>query len=499
TVSVTFPEAGTWYVWVPGMYGMEYPDEIVSGPAFAEVTVTGEAEPEITLSLDKTALSITEGKTAAITATVVPEEKASEIEWFSSDETVATVENGVVTAASKGEATVTAKIGDVSAECQVTVTELALYLSELSFSETATDEFFEMSPELGNKIFGYDVKVQDSINRIFIKAKLSGDAPEGSAITAKFIETKGTEQVINVKSGNEKGVLLTRALNKGTVGNTVTLEVGAEGDIQTYTIELKRTPSLTGLSAADLGGNAISFNEKFAVSTTEYTASTGEEKIAVTGVPYDESYTVTYNGSEDNVVSLSEGENIIAVTVKNAEGFEKTYKLKITKLAKAKITFSVNPKNALVYISDKFKQGVPANANGEFELLEGETYTYNVTAFGYIGKTAEYVPSGDALVMVNLEKAPAVSFKEYDSSWPFFGLNNNNNMVIDRPTPTVKEETALYWANKIGTGYDYGATGVPILVDDYLYCYAGKTIMKIDKISGEIIQTGKMTGGSSAY
>lgn len=499
TVSVTFPEAGTWYVWVPGMYGMEYPDEIVSGPAFAEVTVTGEAEPEITLSFDKTAISITEGKTAEIKATVSPEEKASEIEWSSSDETVATVENGVVTAVAKGEATVTAKIGDVSAECQVTVTELALYLSELSFSETATGEFFEMSPELGNKIFGYDVKVQDSINRIFIKAKLSGDAPEGSAITAKFIETKGTEQVINVKSGSAKGVLLTRALNKGTVGNTVTLEVGVEGDIQTYTIELKRTPSLTGLSAADLNGNAISFNEKFAVSTTEYTASTGEEKIAVTGVPYDESYTVTYNGSKDNVVSLSEGENIIAVTAKNAEGFEKTYNLKITKLAKAKITFSVNPKNALVYISDKFNKGVPANANGEFELLEGETYTYNATAFGYIGKTAEYVPSGDALVMVNLEKAPETAFKEYDSSWPFFGLNNNNNMVIDRPTPTVKEETALYWANKIGTGYDYGATGVPILVDDYLYCYAGKTIMKIDKISGEIIQTGKMTGGSSAY
>ncbi|MBQ7937183.1 MAG: Ig-like domain-containing protein [Oscillospiraceae bacterium] len=490
-------EAGTWYIWADGQPGES--SSYASSPAYMKV-IAEEAEPEITLSLDKTALSITEGKTAEIAAAVVPEEKASEIIWSSSDETVATVSaEGVVTAVSKGEATVTAKIGDVSAECQVTVTELALYLSELSFSETATGEFFEMSPELGNKIFGYDVKVQDNVNRIFIKAKLSGDTPEGSTITAKFIETKGTEQVINVKPGNAKGVLLTRALNKGTVGNTVTIEVGVEGDIQTYTIELKRTPSLTGLSAADLNGNAISFNEKFAVSTTEYTASTGEEKIAVTGVPYDESYTVTYNGSENNVVALSEGENIIAVTVKNAEGFEKTYNLKITKLAKAKITFSVNPKNALVYISDKFKQGVPANENGEFELLEGETYTYNVTAFGYIGKTAEYVPAGDALVMVNLEKAPATSFKEYDSSWPFFGLNNNNNMVIDRPTPTVKEETALYWANKIGTGYDYGATGVPILVDDYLYCYAGKTIMKIDKISGEIIQTGKMTGGSSAY
>lgn len=38
--AITFPSAGTWYVWCDGGYGLEYPDAIVSAPAWAEVTVT---------------------------------------------------------------------------------------------------------------------------------------------------------------------------------------------------------------------------------------------------------------------------------------------------------------------------------------------------------------------------------------------------------------------------------------------------------------------------
>ncbi len=43
--SVTFPGAGTYYLWVDGGWGNEYPDSIVSAPGYAKVTVTGkEAE-----------------------------------------------------------------------------------------------------------------------------------------------------------------------------------------------------------------------------------------------------------------------------------------------------------------------------------------------------------------------------------------------------------------------------------------------------------------------
>ena len=45
--SITFPSAGTWYLWVDGGYGAEYPDAIVSAPGYAKVTVTA-ATPEPT-------------------------------------------------------------------------------------------------------------------------------------------------------------------------------------------------------------------------------------------------------------------------------------------------------------------------------------------------------------------------------------------------------------------------------------------------------------------
>ena len=43
--SITFPSAGTWYLWVDGGYGNEYSDAIVSAPGYATVTVT-EVEEE---------------------------------------------------------------------------------------------------------------------------------------------------------------------------------------------------------------------------------------------------------------------------------------------------------------------------------------------------------------------------------------------------------------------------------------------------------------------
>lgn len=42
---ITLPSAGTWYLWADGGYGSEYPDSIVSAPAYAEVTVTVAEEP----------------------------------------------------------------------------------------------------------------------------------------------------------------------------------------------------------------------------------------------------------------------------------------------------------------------------------------------------------------------------------------------------------------------------------------------------------------------
>ena len=81
------------------------------------VSVTG-------VELDKTSLSLYEGDTETLTATVKPDNATNKaVTWTSSDAGVATVENGVVTAVSSGTATITVTTvdGGKTASCAVTV------------------------------------------------------------------------------------------------------------------------------------------------------------------------------------------------------------------------------------------------------------------------------------------------------------------------------------------------------------------------------------------
>ena len=76
------------------------------------------------ITLDSNEGKLTVGNSHTIKATVAPEEIAAEttIEWSSSNEKVATVdENGKVTAIAAGEATITATAGEESANYEVTV------------------------------------------------------------------------------------------------------------------------------------------------------------------------------------------------------------------------------------------------------------------------------------------------------------------------------------------------------------------------------------------
>ena len=74
--------------------------------------------------LDRTSVELTEGETTTLVATVAPDDAAVKmVAWSTSDETIATVDNGVVTAVAAGTATITAKAGDKKATCTVTVKE----------------------------------------------------------------------------------------------------------------------------------------------------------------------------------------------------------------------------------------------------------------------------------------------------------------------------------------------------------------------------------------
>lgn len=78
--------------------------------------------PVSAITLDQTELSLEIGGTAQLTATIAPAEAVATVEWSSSDDGVATVNtDGLVTAVAPGEATITAKAGEKTATCAVTV------------------------------------------------------------------------------------------------------------------------------------------------------------------------------------------------------------------------------------------------------------------------------------------------------------------------------------------------------------------------------------------
>jgi hypothetical protein len=76
------------------------------------------------ITLDRTSVELTEGETTTLVATVAPDDATVKmVAWSTSDETIATVADGAVTAVKAGTATITAKAGGKKATCTVTVKE----------------------------------------------------------------------------------------------------------------------------------------------------------------------------------------------------------------------------------------------------------------------------------------------------------------------------------------------------------------------------------------
>ena len=100
------------------------------------------------ITLDRNELALTAGgETATLTATVLPEEATDKtVTWSSSAEKVATVENGVVTPLAEGTAIITAKTGEFSAECTVTVTAKTIAVTGIALDQNS------LSLEVGESV-----------------------------------------------------------------------------------------------------------------------------------------------------------------------------------------------------------------------------------------------------------------------------------------------------------------------------------------------------------
>ena len=90
--------------------------------AECKVQVSAKAIPVESITLDKSILTMQEEESKLLTATVKPDNATDKtVQWSSSDTQVVTVDEGRVTSVKEGKATITAKAGNKTATCEVTV------------------------------------------------------------------------------------------------------------------------------------------------------------------------------------------------------------------------------------------------------------------------------------------------------------------------------------------------------------------------------------------
>ncbi|MCR5132084.1 MAG: Ig-like domain-containing protein [Prevotella sp.] len=109
------------------------------------------------VTLSSSSLELDYGGSATLTASFTPEgaNSGTDITWSTSDETVATVADGVVTAAGPGTATITATTsGGLTATCSVTVTDVTAAAAPANYSEVAAGDFYIVNAATGKFLSG---------------------------------------------------------------------------------------------------------------------------------------------------------------------------------------------------------------------------------------------------------------------------------------------------------------------------------------------------------
>lgn len=166
-------------------------DDQSSDPGTTDETPSAGEVAVQSIALDKSTLTLKVGDEETLTATVAPDDATDKTVTWSSDNTaVATVANGKVTAVAAGTATITAKAGEKSATCSVTVN--SALTEDTDFDALVSDKVTED---------GWKAAFSDNaFENVTIKFSSSGDIP-GTATLFKY----GTTMCITMKMESGEG------------------------------------------------------------------------------------------------------------------------------------------------------------------------------------------------------------------------------------------------------------------------------------------------------
>ena len=256
--------------------------------ATCSVTVTKKVVAVESVTLDKSSLELNEGETATLTATVKPDNASDKtVTWSSSKTSVATVDaNGKVTAVAEGNATITAKAGNKSATCSVTVTKNVVAVEsitldksslELNEGETATLVATVKPDNATNKTVTWSSS-RTSVATVDANGKVTAVAEGTATITAKAGDKTATCSVtVKKNTVAVESVTLDKSSLELTEGETATLTASVKPDNATNKT-VTWSSSNQSVATVDQNGTVTAVAE----GNTTITAKAGDKTATCT-------------------------------------------------------------------------------------------------------------------------------------------------------------------------------------------------------------------------
>ncbi len=380
---------------------------VVTGVAAGEVTIkataggvsttkviTVVAEGEQIVAVDSVALNkftgtVEVGSTIILTAIVLPSNATNKnVSWSSSDNTKATVENGVVTGVAAGSATITASAGGKSASCRVTVTAAP--------PVTVPVESVTIS---GSKSFILEV----------------GDT---ETLTATVLPENATNKTVTWTSSSDAVTVVNGTIIAAKTGTaTITATAGGKSDTCTVTVE----PKTVAVESVTLDNTSLNMRvgEKTTLNATINPANATDK-------------TIEWTTTDSGVVSVNNG-------LLTAEA-----------VGSATITATVGGKNATCQIivteaqsgvNDNVTYAHAGNESAAFEWKDGNANSATVqyklsTAASYSSVDAQLIRQKDAQTarvdVVGLKGGAEYDFKITDSSGSSYYFDDVSIAAYDR-------------------------------------------------------------------
>ena len=320
---------------------VSYTENNVEKTATYQITVSAATpKPDPTgITVSPTTAFIEVGATATLTATVSPSDANQSITWSSSDSTVATVANGVVTGVKAGSATITAKtVNNLPATCTVTVTQPTTVTGSIDFTGTKTSvtdnlgntwtgngiaEDKQHRLENGNSITSSIIKV-DTSKTVSISANIGAYGTGTKTLQCYLVNSDG-QTISNVLSWSPSSTSSTNytgslSLTDTTDENVKIVFKTSSGTIRFFTADISYSPYVAGPQVTGITVDPTSMNlDLYGTYSKTLTATVTADDGADTTVSWESSDTsvATVSASTGNsitVTGLKVGNAIITAT-----------------------------------------------------------------------------------------------------------------------------------------------------------------------------------------